>query len=87
MAKYDFLSELDIGWRDEVVTHPLSGQSMKLDPVAVAVFDYVLGSEMLASMQDRQKGEDGYSPLWEGVREGLAWFRAERPEAYMRLLD
>ena len=46
---------------------------MTLQPDAVAVYDYIKGSEVL-----RQ---------YEAVRKGLDWFRKHEPVAYMVLLD
>ena len=56
-----------------MVSNPFSGEVCELQPDAVADYDYIKGSEAL-----RQ---------YEGVREGLDWFRKHEPDAYMVLLD
>jgi len=55
------------------VKNPYSGEKVTLQPDAVAVYDYIKGSEVL-----RQ---------YEAVRKGLDWFRKHEPVAYMVLLD
>ena len=55
------------------VANPYSGKKVTLQPDAVAVYDYIKGSEVL-----RQ---------YEAVRKGLDWFRKHEPVAYMILLD
>jgi len=55
------------------VANPYSGKKVTLQPDAVAVYDYIKGSEVL-----RQ---------YEAVRKGLDWFRKHEPVAYMVLLD
>ena len=46
---------------------------MLLKPDAVAVYDFVKGSEALKQYDD--------------MREGIDWFMQHEPEAYMTLLD
>lgn len=73
MAKYDFINELDIFDEPEMVRNPYSGESCELSPTAVAVYDYIKGCELFGD--------------YNGVREGLDWFRANYPREYMILLD
>ena len=56
-----------------VVTNPFSGNSCRLTPEAVAVYDCIKGAEMV--------GE------YTMVRKGLEWFRKHFPAEYMILLD
>jgi hypothetical protein len=49
------------------------GGSCMLTPEAVAVYDSIMGAEMI--------GE------WKRVEQGLSWFRQYFPEEYMILLD
>ena len=65
----------------EVIKNPYSGESIELQPDAVAVYDSIKGAEMLA---DPNNGDD---PKWETVRKGLDWFRKHYPKEYMILLD
>ena len=55
------------------VYNPFSGESVVLQPDAIAVYDFIKGSEALEQYDD--------------MREGLDWFRQHEPEAYMTLLD
>ena len=66
----------------EVIKNPYSGESIELQPDAVAVYDSIKGAEYLA-----QGIDDGGHPLWVKVREGLDWFRKHYPKEYMVLLD
>lgn len=62
-----------VGTESEVVRNPFSGESVTLTPEAVAVYDTIMGAEML---QD-----------YKTVRKGLDWFRRHFPAEYMVLLD
>ena len=64
---------LHIGTENEVVKNPYSGNSMKLCPEAVAIYDLIKGAEMLRD----------YST----VEVGLGIFGRNWPDAYMVLLD
>jgi hypothetical protein len=64
---------LYIGSEPEVISNPYSGESVLLDPLAVAVYDTIKGAE----------ATENYSM----VRKGLEWFRKHYPEEYMVLLD
>ena len=55
------------------VSNPYSGQKVKLQPTAIAVYDCIKGAEAL--------GE------YETVRKGIDWFIKHYPDAYMKLLD
>tara|TARA_R110000744_G_scaffold259800_1_gene374870 strand:+ start:370 stop:594 length:225 start_codon:yes stop_codon:yes gene_type:complete len=55
------------------VTNPFSGDSVMLEPDALAVYDFIKGSEVLGHYED--------------LREGINWFAEHEPEAYMILLD
>ena len=55
------------------IANPYSGEKVTLQPDAVAVYDYIKGSEVLQQ--------------YKAVRKGLDWFRKHEPDAYMVLLD
>ena len=55
------------------VTNQFSGESVMLEPVAVAVYDCIKGAEMLQE--------------YKMVEEGLEWFSKNYPKEYMVLLD
>jgi hypothetical protein len=57
----------------QVVTNRFSGESCILQPDAIAVYDSIIGAEMLGDYKRMQKG--------------LNWFRKYFPEEYMVLLD
>jgi hypothetical protein len=56
-----------------MVQNPFSGESVMLEPVAVAVYDCLRGAEMMGD--------------YKTVRKGLDWFRQCYPAEYMVLLD
>ena len=62
-----------VGTESEVISNPFSGESVELDPVAVAVYDCIKGAEVLGD--------------YDIVRKGIDWFIEHYPEAYMVLLD
>ena len=55
------------------VTNPFSGESCMLTPEAVAVYDSMMGAEMIGD--------------YKMLRKGLDWFRQYFPKEYMVLLD
>ena len=55
------------------VQNPYSGESVMLEPVAVAVYDCIKGAEYM---------EDS-----ETMRKGIEWFQKHYPKEYMVLLD
>ena len=58
----------------KVVTSPVNGNSVELTPEAIAVYDFILGTEMFGTMiEERIKCID--------------WFREYYPKEYMVLLD
>ena len=70
----------------ETVTNPFSGQSTDLPRFAVAVYDVIMGSNLIAERYDSKHGM-GSSPDWKLVRKGLDWFRQHFAKEYMVLLD
>lgn len=64
---------LRIGSEPETISNPYSGESVLLDPLAVAVYDTIKGAEVVEDY-----------PM---VRKGLDWFRKHYPAEYMVLLD
>mgnify|MGYP003135845324 FL=1 len=57
----------------ETVRNPYSGESVELEPEAVAVYDLTKGAEILQRYDVMQKC--------------LSWFRKHYPAEYMILLD
>ena len=55
------------------VTNQFSGESVTLPPDAVAVYDWIRGSEVCG--------------LYDDMNRGLDWFRKHEPDAYYVLLD
>ena len=70
----------------ETVTNPFSGQSIAMPRFAVAVYDVIMGSNLIAERYDATHGM-GSSPDWKLVRKGLDWFRQYFAKEYMVLLD
>ena len=57
---------------------------MGLPADAVAVYDVIMGSNLMAEQTDDPKLQD---KLYEEVRKGCRWFMKHEPHAYMVLLD
>lgn len=55
------------------VANRVSGESVLLQPDAVAVYDSIMGAEMIGD--------------YKRVQKGLDWFRRYFPKEYMVLLD
>lgn len=55
------------------VSNPFSGDSCMLTPEAVAVYDVVMGANLIGDYKTVQKG--------------VSWFRKHYPREYMILLD
>ena len=62
-----------VGTESETVTNPFSGESVLLEPQAVAVYDTIMGAQMFND--------------YKTMRKGLDWFRRYFPAEYMVLLD
>ena len=70
----------------ETVRNRFGGESCTLPAFAVAVYDVIMGSNLMAEKYDQTHGM-GTSPEWKTVRKGLDWFRKYFAEEYMVLLD
>ena len=55
------------------VTNRFGGDSVMLEPLAVAVYDTIMGAELIGEYGEMQKG--------------MQWFRKYYPAEYMTLLD
>lgn len=73
MSKIKLPFECMVGTQPETVTNPFSGQSITLTPEAVAVYDAIMGCQLIGD--------------YKTMRKGLDWFSRHFPEAYMVLLD
>jgi hypothetical protein len=65
--------DCQVGTHKEIVANRFSGETIELQPDAVAVYDTIIGAEHL-----------GY---YKTVQQGLSWFRQHYPSEYMVLLD
>ena len=70
----------------ETVSNPFSGESIAMPKFAVAVYDVITGSNLIAEQYDQKNGT-GTAPQWDTVRKGLDWFRRNFAKEYMVLLD
>jgi hypothetical protein len=57
----------------QLVQNPFSGETVMLEPMAIAVYDTVMGANMIGDYKTVQKG--------------VTWFRKYFPKEYMVLLD
>jgi hypothetical protein len=67
------IDELDIGKNIEERTNPFSGESIELNPTEVALYDYLVGCEIMNNFKDSDVIKD--------------WFLKNNSKAYMTLLD
>ena len=67
------IGQLDIGTEPEQVVNPWSGESVLLEPLAVAVYDLIQGAYQVGDYE-----------LYGQARE---YFLQEWPTAYMKLVD
>ncbi len=65
--------KLEVDDNPEVVTNPFSGQSIELEPDAVALHDFIRGAEMFGDYEEMQNA--------------LQYFAMRWPKEYMVLLD
>lgn len=74
------LNDLEIGMDNEYVRNPFSGEGCELTPEGVAVYDFIMGVQMMHpnGMPTKAIKE---------LRAGLDWFRKYFPAEYMTLLD
>ena len=68
------------------IKNRLTGHSTEMPTFAAAVYDVIMGSEMIASQEDNLLG-DGGSKHWDNVRKGIEWFKRHFAEQYMVVLD
>lgn len=57
----------------QLVQNPFSGETIMLEPAAIAVYDTIMGANMIGDYKTVQKG--------------CSWFRKYFPAEYMVLLD
>jgi hypothetical protein len=74
----DLMKELLIGTEDEVATNPFSKEKCTLNPEAIALYDFMMGSQI-----------SGFTNQENIYKFYLAQeiFRANWPEEYMALID
>jgi hypothetical protein len=72
--KHDFIASLEVGIENETAENPYSGEKVVLSPLAVALYDFIIGCQALGAG---------------GEEFGLALeiFMEKWPEEYMVLLD
>tara|TARA_R110001606_G_scaffold240403_1_gene388540 strand:- start:240 stop:458 length:219 start_codon:yes stop_codon:yes gene_type:complete len=69
----NWISQLAVGKFNEEIKNPYTNESVLLEPLEVAVYDFIKGCESLKQ--------------WHSMDKALDWFRAKNPKAYMVLLD
>jgi|TARA_R110000787_G_scaffold126521_1_gene237840 hypothetical protein len=73
-----------IGPEPETVQNIFSGDSVTIPADAVAIYDVIIGSSMMAEKSTSTKVQ---AELYKEVRAGIDWFIQNEPRAYMVLLD
>ena len=64
-----------------------NGESIMLTKEEATKHDRLFINELTATLEDKAKGFDGASKLWDKVRADINWFRKHNAKAYMVLLD
>tara|TARA_B100000497_G_C7338556_1_gene222895 strand:- start:188 stop:421 length:234 start_codon:yes stop_codon:yes gene_type:complete len=64
-----------------------TGESVMLTKEESIKHDRLFINELAATLEDKEKGFDGASKLWDKVRADINWFREHNAKAYMVLLD
>ena len=54
-AQEKLLSELEVGTKSEKITNPNSGKTCTLEPLAVALYDFIKGCEITRNYKDFDK--------------------------------
>ena len=72
--KHDFIASLEVGVENEPVENPYSGEKAVLCPLAVALYDFIIGCQALNTDDER-------------FSLALEIFMEKWPEEYMVLLD
>ena len=67
------MKQLQVGKESEVIRNPFSGAEVTLDPLEVAVHDYIKGCEVMQ--------------IYDHFDDARYWFMGKNPQAYMILLD
>ena len=67
------MAKLYVGKESEVIRNPFSGKEVTLDPLEVAVHDYIKGCEI--------------TQRYDHFDDARYWFMDKNPQAYMVLLD
>jgi|TARA_Y100000816_G_C26039424_1_gene544322 hypothetical protein len=73
-----------VGTEPETVQNIFGGDSVTIPADAVAVYDVIMGSNLMAEKTSDPKMRDKH---YKTVRKGLDWFMRHEPKAYMVLLD
>jgi hypothetical protein len=73
------VDQLDVGTQNETVTNPFTGRSRELEPLAVALYDFIIG------WSNSYTPPEGSSIREFDCARGL--FRKNWPSEYMDLLD
>ena len=68
------------------IANRFTGQKTTMPCFAAAVYDVIIGAEVIASQEDNHLGT-GASKQWDLVRKGLDWFKQHFAEQYMVVLD
>ena len=69
--------------RGETVTNPFSGESFELTAVELAIYDFIMGCNMVFAKAPKRVNDE----MIRDFDRALTWFRINNPQAYMVLLD
>ena len=75
------LNALDVGPDSEYVSNMFTGERCFLPPVAVAIYDFIIGAQLISHTEMFD------SKVRKEMQIGLNWFKKHYPREYMTLLD
>ena len=73
MKTNKWIDDLQVGTKSEVIANPYTGLEIELNPLEIAVYDFIKGCEAMR--------------LFKTMHEGCNWFIDNNPKAYRILLD
>ncbi len=73
------MAQLQIGNSDAIVSNPFSGEQVKLEPLGIALYDFIRGCEVFIS--------NGHTKLVKDFDTARNVFRKQFPDEYMKLID
>ena len=84
IGEISFLKRFSLMDEGATRRNPYSGEEVYLCPLAVALYDFIVGAELVIMACE---GERGYKTICTDFNRARDIFRKKWPEEYMKLLD